>query len=104
MLLETPGLAYPVCHHRWPSFSWRWEGLWQCLACRWKYLVVNPQVLPSLLGGSVRHSKAPPLEVLGAHLLWGYHFFRCTPIGRGETSLQYGDVRDQVRKVRQAKE
>jgi hypothetical protein len=41
---------------------------------------------------SVRHSKAPPLEVLGAHLLWGYRFFLCTPIGRGETSLQYGDV------------
>ncbi len=53
----------------------------------------------------VRHSKAPPLQVLGAHLLWGYCLFRCTPIGRGEkTSLQYGDVWDQVRKVRQAKE
>ena len=35
------------------------EGFWQCLANDGRALALNPQVLPSLLGGSVRHAKAP---------------------------------------------
>ena len=85
--------------------GWLWEGLWQCQACCWKYLVVNPQVLPSLLGGSVRHSKAPPSSssrcppIMGILLVSMHTYWE-----RRKTSLQYGDVWDQVRKVRQAKD